>query len=611
MRILSCNTAVVGAGAAGLNAADELKRRGVDVLLLADSPDGGASLNAGSDKQTYYKLSLAGGAPDSPAALARAFFDGGGAHGDLAHAMAASSARAFLKLALLGVPFPHNEWGEYVGYRTDHDAGGRATSAGPLTSRMMVEALARSTRERGVRRVDGLHLASILIGPHDQCQGLLMLDPARPDDRWVLVNALFTVLCTGGPALVYRDTVYPAGQAGSTGAALRAGAEGSNLCYWQYGLASIGVRWNVSGSYQQALPAYTDGSGEFLLPRFASPGDMLDSVFLKGYQWPFDSRRLSGSSRVDAAVLALTAAGGAAHLDFSREPLGGALRFAGPEARDYLAKCGATGDTPIDRLQAMNPAAVRFYASHGVDLRSQPLPVAVCAQHANGGLKIDRWWRTTVDCLYAAGECAGAFGVYRPGGSALNETQVGSLRAAQHIASHGGDRPPLPEPAFLRAVEGSLNAELRLHGRPAGDGAAELLADLRADMSACAGAMRSVRGMAALLARVERAIQSPPPAASALWAIRLADVLAVQRDALAAMLLQAQYAGDAGHSFLDRPPISGAPDGRGLVFETRQGRARATPVRPLPEGGGWFEEVWRRYESGAVFDDPPEGGASR
>ena len=131
MRIESCGTLVIGAGAAGLNAADELKKAGADVLLAADDLGGGASLNSGSDKQTYYKLSLAGDAPDSVGSLARSFFSGGSIHGDHAYAMAALSARCFLKLANLGVPFPHNRWGEYVGYQTDHDATQRATSAGP------------------------------------------------------------------------------------------------------------------------------------------------------------------------------------------------------------------------------------------------------------------------------------------------------------------------------------------------------------------------------------------------------------------------------------------------------------------------------------------------
>ena len=37
----------------------------------------------------------------------------------------------------IGVPFPKNRWGEYVGYKTDHDPARRATSVGPYTSKCM------------------------------------------------------------------------------------------------------------------------------------------------------------------------------------------------------------------------------------------------------------------------------------------------------------------------------------------------------------------------------------------------------------------------------------------------------------------------------------------
>ena len=62
------------------------------------------------------------------------------------------------------------------------------------------------------------------------------------------------------------------------------------------------------------------------------------------------------------------------------------------------------------------------------------LEIAVCAQHNNGGIAIDTDWQTSVAGLYCAGEAAGTFGICRPGGTALNSTQVGSARAAQHIA---------------------------------------------------------------------------------------------------------------------------------------------------------------------------------
>ena len=53
------------------------------------------------------------------------------------------------------------------------------------------------------------------------------------------------------------------GQWGATGAALRAGAPGRNLTEWQFGLASIAPRWNVSGSYLQVVPRIisTDAAG--------------------------------------------------------------------------------------------------------------------------------------------------------------------------------------------------------------------------------------------------------------------------------------------------------------------------------------------------------------
>ena len=599
MRMLHCNTAVIGAGAAGLNAADELKRLGVDVLLLCDDFAAGTSRNAGSDKQTYYKLGMSGAGSESVAALAESFFAGGGIHGDTAYAMAALSARSFLKLALLGVPFPHNEWGEYVGYQTDHDATQRATSAGPLTSKMMAEALMESVKARGVRRAEGLSLLSILTDGSNRVCGALTHD----GKDFVAVNARHVVLCTGGPALAYGRVVFPDAQRGATGAAIRAGAATNNLCYWQYGLASVKVKWNVSGSYQQAVPSYTDGTDEFLPPFFRDRGDMLDSVFLKGYQWPFDARKMAGSSRVDMAVAALNAAGGRAFMDFTREPAGGALNGLGAEARTYLKNCGALQDTPIERLAAINRKAVDFYASHGIDLYREPLEVAVCAQHANGGLLIDRWWRTTVEGLYAAGECAGAFGLYRPGGSALNETQVGSLRAAMHIAAHGGRENARSAEEFEALAADDLSRETAFFSRKGEPGrAAAVLRETRAAMDECAGAMRDVDRMRELLARVKgwlsEGIAGETPGKTA----ELSDTLLVQRDALSAMLCQAQYAGEAGHGFARRAVAKDAPEAKGFAFETRGGETRAVPLRPLPEGGGWFETVWRRCLNGEVFD---------
>mgnify|MGYP000953687705 CR=1 FL=1 len=64
------HTLVVGSGAAGLNAANQLKAMGVeDVLVVTEGLQMGTSINTGSDKQTYYKLAMCGDDADSPRAM--------------------------------------------------------------------------------------------------------------------------------------------------------------------------------------------------------------------------------------------------------------------------------------------------------------------------------------------------------------------------------------------------------------------------------------------------------------------------------------------------------------------------------------------------------------
>ena len=126
------------------------------------SMDKGTSINTGSDKQTYYKLSMYGSEADAPWEMAQTYFVGGGMHGDLAMVEASLSVRAFMHLVNLGVPFPTDAWGQFVGYKTDHDPRQRATSIGPYTSREMCRALIRRVRAlerrpgRGARARAGL-----------------------------------------------------------------------------------------------------------------------------------------------------------------------------------------------------------------------------------------------------------------------------------------------------------------------------------------------------------------------------------------------------------------------------------------------------------------------
>lgn len=431
---------IIGSGAAGYSTADWLSRYGVkNIAVLTENKSFGTSRNAGSDKQTYYKMSFT--EPDSAERMAEALSFGGGMHRDTAFIEAVNSTRCFMRLVEYGVPFPTDEYGRFVGYKTDHDAASRGTSAGPLTSKYMTERLEKKVSENGdIHIIDNAAVLKI-VKDKEKAVGVIYITKTENGYELVPAAADYAVMATGGAAKVYANTVYPVSQSGALGLAIDAGCKMNNLTEWQYGIASVKVRWNLSGSYQQVVPAYysVDESGktyDFLPDSFESFADAYTSVFLKGYQWPFDSRKANGSSRVDLAVSEELKKGRKVFMDFRRNPANFDFNALSDEAKSYLINANADGETPIERLYKLNPPAIDFYKSKGIDLYKEPIEIAVCAQHINGGTAVDCNWQTSVPNLFAAGEAAGTFGIYRPGGSALNSTQVGGLRIAEYISAH-------------------------------------------------------------------------------------------------------------------------------------------------------------------------------
>ncbi|MBX9245580.1 FAD-binding protein [Actinotalea ferrariae] len=520
--VVTATTVVVGTGSAGFCAADRLWELGHDdVVMVADKVNAGSSRNAGSDKQTYYKLTLSGGDGDSVREMAETLYSGGAMDGDNALAEAALSARGFLRLCDLGVPFPQNRYGEFIGYKTDHDPRRRATSVGPYTSRSMVEQLEKKVHRNGTRIFDECRVVEVLTRPAPdggrEVTGLLVLrtdvhvDPADPTaSPFLLFRCSNLVYATGGPAGMYATRVFPNGQWGASGAAYRAGVHGKNLTEWQFGLASTKPRWNVSGTYMQVIPRFvsTDADGgderEFLTEAIPDYGRLMSLVFLKGYQWPFDIRKaVDGSSLVDLLVYRETVLRGRrVFLDFRRNPVRDEFdpSALSPEAYSYLERAGVLFGTPIERLRRMNEPAYQFYLGKNpyVDLEQEMLEVDVCAQHNNGGLLVDAWWHSNVTGFFPVGEAGGAHGVYRPGGAALNSGQVGATRAAQFIAARRGPDVVPPGEGFddtaAAAVEGAHGLVAAATARAASgvpDNTGDLLRDVGVLMSAKAGPVRS------------------------------------------------------------------------------------------------------------------------
>ncbi len=648
----SVQNLVIGSGAAALNAAVMLHDFGAeDILIITERWGGGTSADAGSDKQTYYKQSLSGSQDDSPALMAEDLFRGGCMHGDIALCEAQHSLEAFFHLVRLGVPFPHNRYGAYIGYRTDHDPRQRATSAGPLTSRMMFEALAREVHKKGIPVLDRHQVVALLCSDEGgkkiigaAALNLRSLKNGKPP--FVIFNAVNVILGTGGPGELYRDSVYPHSQTGSIGQALEIGAAAQNLTESQFGIASTKFKWNLSGTYQQAIPRYfsTDPYGrdirEFLAPFFPDMGTLATAIFLKGYQWPFDPRKIEnhGSSMIDLLVTREKQSGRRVFIDFTRNPQGGgllgdfSLDALRPEAYEYMQKSGALLPAPIERLEKMNPPAITLYRDHGIDLAREPLEIAVCAQHCNGGLKGNIWWESNIRHLFPVGEANGSHGVYRPGGSALNAGQVGSLRAALYIA-HRCRENPLAASSFKASAAPQIarvlaRARLFLDGS-GGDSFRQIRNEIQCRMSAAAGHIREagtvraeLQKARALYHRLESLLKIP----SARYlgeAFRICSLSLTHLFYLEAVSAYLSKGGGSRGSYLVLDRCGKNPPG-GMeerwrysendpgayvnhhictLFLTAGGKIKKAwnAVRPIPKTDEWFENVWSAFRNGHVI----------
>ncbi len=655
---------IIGSGAAGLNCAIHLVKEGIDpsmVAIVTDNLGGGTSFNAGSDKQTYYKMSIIGDQADSPHEMAKDFHVGGAMHGDIALIESSNSLREFFHLVHLGVPFPHDQLGGFVGYKTDNDPRQRATSIGPLTSQKMCKCLLKAVRDHDIRIYDKHHAIKVLVDhikDKNEAIGLICtktdeLSQNKNLDNFIRSIKIFkarnVIIATGGPAILYKHSVYPETQKGTTSLAIEAGCMLQNLTESQFGLASVKFRWNLSGSYQQVIPRYysvdeNQNRNEFLREYFPSFKELSKAIFLKGYQWPFNSERIEncGSSLIDLAVYHETEIlGKKVFLDYRENPLDYDFESLDQIVQEYLINSKSTGETPIKRLKSMNEKALSLYLENGIDLRKEAIQIALCNQHMNGGVSGNIWWETTVKHLFAVGEVNGSHGVHRPGGAALNSGQVGGLRVSQKIG-RGYDQ-ELPNSEIFNEIASEELSELIDNLKPVVQEDPEIknklispfqmLSKIQNRMSKFGGIIRDLKGLKEEVRKVQNELKILNfqilinNNKEIIDYFRIKDALFTQLLILNSILDYHEKNGKSRGSYLIlRQRLNDSinektiePPGKlkqfGFVSSNINLKNRIQTirlqkngikivweeVRDVPKELGWFENVWKDYSNGRIF----------
>lgn len=525
MRKESCHVLIVGGGGAGIRAALAAREQypAGRIILATKGKLGssGVTALACSDRMAFHATlpHTEPGGPDAWRYHAADIYEIGGRVSDahLAAILARGSREAFEYLNDLGVPFVSRD-GRAHQFVTDGSEYARACYTGPYTAVHIEQSLVAEFFNQDIALLED---CSVLRLATDQngITGALAVQTGGEREEAVAIDAAAVVLATGGGGLIFADNVFPAGNTGEGAvAAYLAGAELVNMEFIQFGAASVKTKLNCSGSMMRACPRLVNEDGrEFLFdyfPHDAAPTAIHSLVFRKGATWPVSYEH--DTHIIDIAIYKEQLNGKKVYLDYAANPRGFEFDLAAPELQErYSAEMKtdlgreARRRTPLNRLQEINPEAVEWLGQRGVDLaRGDWVELATCAQHFQGGIKINPQGETTVAGLFAAGECAGGqHGANRPGGNALLDGQVFGKIAGENAALRARQKGTVP--VREEAVKGFIQ-ELQTLEQGRGLPAGAYRSRLQEIMTGSAGVVRTREGLTRGLELVKELQEQPP-----------------------------------------------------------------------------------------------------
>src|SRR3954462_2703867 len=297
----------------------------------------------------------------------------------------------------------------------------RTAYAADITGHVLIQVLYEQMMRRDIRVYEEW-FAWRLVVDDDRCQGVVAWDLMNGGLK--ALGAKTVILATGGPGRIYAGTTNAYACTGDgMGMALRVGVALEDMEMMQFHpttLAPTGVLITEGCRGEGAF--LLNSEGDRFLKRYAPNAMELASrdVISRAEQTEIDDGR-----GVDGNVL----------LD---------LRHLGAEKI-------------LERLHWTRELSMVFA---GVDPIHEPIPVRPGAHYHMGGVDTDVWGRTSLEGLYAAGECAcvSVHGANRLGGNALMETITFGKRAGAHAADWALTHTTVEVPA---ALETDAERELR------------------------------------------------------------------------------------------------------------------------------------------------------
>jgi succinate dehydrogenase / fumarate reductase flavoprotein subunit len=411
---------IVGAGCAGMRAAIEAHDAGADVALLSKihpvrSHSGAAEggINA----------ALGNASEDNPELHAFDTVKGSDYLGDqdAIEILCDEAPDDVYQLENWGAVFSRTDDGR-IAQRPFGAAGEPRTAyAADITGHVLVHVLYEQVMKRNILTYEE-YFAWKLVMNDDRCQGVIAWDLL--DGGLKSIGAKTVILATGGAGRLYVGTTNAYACTGDGMAmALRGGVPLKDMEMMQFHPTTLAPTGVLITEGCRGEGAYLlNSEGERFLKRYAPNAMELASrdVISRAEQTEIDEGR-----GIDGNVL----------LD---------LRHLG-------------ADRILERLHGTRELSMTFA---GVDPIHEPIPVRPGAHYHMGGVDTDVWGLTSVEGLYAAGECAcvSVHGANRLGGNALMETITYGKRAGAHAADWALSHTTVEVP---RSTESDAERELQ------------------------------------------------------------------------------------------------------------------------------------------------------
>ncbi len=259
---------------------------------------------------------------------------------------------------------------------------------GDATGKEIIRAAVEEAHRRPNIRIWENTFVLDLLTSNGKCRGAVV-NRSKPDDHHELIWAKQTIICTGGIGQLYRETSNPDGATGDgVAVAYRAGAEVRDMEFVQFHPTVL----YIAGGSRSLISEAVRGEGAFLVDK-------------NGYRFmqDYDPRgELAPRDVVSRAIVR--------QMNKTNH------------SNVYLDLTHKDAEWVHQRFPTISAHCMKF----GIDIAAERIPVRPGTHYLMGGITIDRDGRTSLPCLWAAGECAssGLHGANRLASNSLLEALV-------------------------------------------------------------------------------------------------------------------------------------------------------------------------------------------